>query len=167
MASNTGSPPRVRGKRWDTVNNWIGHRITPACAGKTSCRHAERRCNEDHPRVCGENSSCVIKVSSTPGSPPRVRGKPERFTRLRQRMRITPACAGKTFSQFWDLQFVRDHPRVCGENQIIRVRALDNVGSPPRVRGKQSPLFPNARNSRITPACAGKTRRAGGGFSLF
>ena len=51
-----GSPPRVRGKLTIVYNKNLLLRITPACAGKTLCDGLHRRCGEDHPRVCGENT---------------------------------------------------------------------------------------------------------------
>ena len=73
-------------------------------------------------------------------------------------VRITPACAGKT----WEIQvyflFLRDHPRVCGENQFYLHIGTFPEGSPPRVRGKLPNCRETMRINRITPACAGKTR---------
>ena len=50
------------------------------------------------------------------------------------------------------------HPRVCGENQDVGVLDLTGVGSPPRVRGKRCAGRRFSIESRLTPACAGKTR---------
>ena len=73
--TNTGSPPRVRGKDHDDDRRKRNVRITPACAGKR-CRSSNRfSANQDHPRVCGEKSSTLIITSGATGSPPRVRGK--------------------------------------------------------------------------------------------
>ena len=51
-----GSPPRVRGKRYDNKLLLITARITPACAGKTLLESTRLYSPEDHPRVCGENN---------------------------------------------------------------------------------------------------------------
>ena len=114
---NMGSPPRVRGKRaeWHDVQLLSG--ITPACAGKTVSVYGRRCQIEDHPRVCGENPFDLDEKGLTVGSPPHVRGKRtgtaggpcrrrdhprvcgENSTQeapKRGRVRITPACAGKT-----------------------------------------------------------------------
>ena len=70
-----GSPPRVRGKRYSfTFEDWEW-RITPACAGKTALIPRSDFHGADHPRVCGENTGSVDKVTWETGSPPRVRGK--------------------------------------------------------------------------------------------
>ena len=50
--------------------------ITPACAGKTHDSKYRSGGNRDHPRVCGENTGSSVRLRCTPGSPPRVRGKP-------------------------------------------------------------------------------------------
>ena len=91
------------------------------------------------------------------GSPPRVRGKPVFRAPAAFRNRITPACAGKTSTSPPRCPYSTDHPRVCGENLSSLNAALRRSGSPPRVRGKQSPRLPHGSRGRITPACAGKT----------
>ena len=49
---------------------------------------------------------------------------------------ITPAYAGKSGCKPDALTRCRDHPRVCGEkNKAVTLYALD-LGSPPRMRGK-------------------------------
>ena len=71
-------------------------RITPACAGKTSACKLSDYTVQDHPRVCGENSMVTSKKLGNQGSPPRVRGKHYISEGDVYRLRITPACAGKT-----------------------------------------------------------------------
>ena len=92
------------------------------------------------------------------GSPPRVRGKPADRRRSRPGSRITPARAGKTFFLRLCLARSWDHPRACGENNVLTVNTLIAFGSPPRVRGKRLSSDVFAPQLRITPARAGKTR---------
>ena len=75
MADNKGSPPRMRGKGDMARKQGREIRITPAYAGKrtSECPHTIEF--EDHPRVCGEKSACMISRVSCGGSPPRMRGK--------------------------------------------------------------------------------------------
>ena len=73
------------------------------------------------------------------GSPPRVRGK----VKLQSTLRLER----------------RDHPRVCGEKARSICRPLCKMGSPPRMRGKVSVHSAFSPFVRITPACAGKSRR--------
>ena len=112
---NGGSPPRVRGKVEREGKPLSSHRITPACAGK-SCWFGKFQFGfEDHPRVCGEKSSPLGTKFCVKGSPPRVRGKA--FGQAWDAIvpRITPACAGKSWTDGSKIIPLRDHPRVCGE----------------------------------------------------
>ena len=134
----SGSPPQVRGKRKFFVCAFRIKRITPAGAGKTSRR---------------DSVHTLYK-----GSPPQVRGKLIHIPPSSQGKRITPAGAGKTKIKIATEINVGDHPRRCGENSSkpdCRSRAL---GSPPQVRGKRRTNSSEVKETRITPAGAGKTR---------
>ena len=72
------------------------------------------------------------------GSPPRVREKLTAQLPDSVRIRITPACAGKTLGLGTPLAFRWDHP-------------------PPRVRGKLNHREAGEPCAGITPAYAGKT----------
>ena len=72
---NGGSPPRVRGKVEGYARDRLGHRITPACAGKSNILFVGHGVFWDHPRVCGEKPKIFGKTIEILGSPPRVRGK--------------------------------------------------------------------------------------------
>ena len=134
-----GSPPRVREKR--------SH---PFSSSKWS---------QDHPRVCGKNGVLSMSLKRDMGSPPRVREKLFPLLAASLYVRITPACAGKTFRPFSSNRLFRDHPRVCGKN-LDTCEVVDTLtGSPPRVREKPEFYRYSSRTIRITPACAGKTLR--------
>ena len=131
------SPPRMRGKGVGAARIGCGVGITPACTGKRcgcSRRLPERR---DHPRACGEKR--VV-----------AGGHVEVY-------RITPACAGKRSQGFAVRLSTRDHPRVCGEKLSTTSTDIHPAGSPPRMRGKAVVLKWSCRETRITPACAGKS----------
>ena len=132
----TGSPPRVRGKVFSEG-------LLPVIPG-------------DHPRVCGEKSGLMRSNATGTGSPPRVRGKDVSGADATPWIRITPACAGKSFTSMKCFRAIQDHPRVCGEKTEIAYVVFLSEGSPPRVRGKvlASPIL--APLMGITPACAGK-----------
>ena len=153
-----GSPPQVRGKRRGYTYSLHQKRITPAGAGKTGGGELSGGDVEDHPRRCGENISDPACCSSIKGSPPQVRGKPERNISGRSGFGITPAGAGKTCFVILISSVLQDHPRRCGENRSGTVRTKTTRGSPPQVRGKPCCAFVTASRSRITPAGAGKTR---------
>lgn len=93
-----GIPSRVRRKLCDIGKLLVTHRITPARAGKTFFRALSHVLNPNHPRACGENFFQVGLSSSLLQSPPRVRGKLPRLSAEPHDSRITPACAGKTFT---------------------------------------------------------------------
>ena len=156
----SGSPPRMRGKRGLLRCCAVSPRITPAHAGKTGYIQTLLPCGADHPRACGENLVGHRGMVAKSGSPPRMRGKRPPPEQLRQQTRITPAHAGKTRADSVILCLHPDHPRACGENEEPQIPQLPNVGSPPRMRGKQPPKQDTARASRITPAHAGKTASA-------
>ncbi len=109
--------------------------------------------------MCGEKLQQLHVLRFREGSPPRVRGKDINAKNSFRLSRITPACAGKSYSRLGTLPGVEDHPRVCGEKKTGAPPLLKPKGSPPRVRGKV--LNEDLSNivDRITPACAGKRLR--------
>ena len=131
-----GSPPRMRGKACAGCDGLILGGITPAHAGKRSCRCSRWPQPWDHPRVCGEKVASTCRRYTPRGSPPHVRGKGFLDFSHEVLEGITPAYAGKSKSAQGPADSCEDHPRTCGE-KIYSVR--DNVaeqGSPPHVRGK-------------------------------
>ena len=154
-----GSPPLARGKLTKSRINYVIHRITPACAGKTPSDTAQARRNKDHPRLRGENIFQTYTTAWGVGSPPLARGKLITVPRGCCYTRITPACAGKTPPFLCRLFATRDHPRLRGENMSNLFVILLSLGSPPLARGKPWCAPPLPRRVGITPACAGKTLR--------
>ena len=65
--------------------------------------------------MCGEKAGKNVSISLPLGSPPRVRGKVLVQIQLCTFIRITPACAGKSFWLDFLEYKTEDHPRVCGE----------------------------------------------------
>ena len=154
-----GSPPRVRGKDLglDVPGQTVG--ITPACAGKRKRPKRWVRPPKDHPRVCGEKSASQMRSRSSRGSPPRMRGKGASKTLPCRKSGITPAYAGKRCSSRRCCGCRWDHPRVCGEKMFGKNSNIQDVGSPPRVRGKVLKELIALLFHGITPACAGKSVR--------
>ena len=96
------------------------------------------------------------------GSPPHARGRPIRSLAASGRVRITPACAGKTTRPQGGASRREDHPRMRGEYPTHSDKQTRNVGSP-RMRGEDRVTRPRpGRSGGITPACAGKTVRGAG-----
>ena len=73
---------------------------------------------------------------------------------------ITPAYAGKREGPKNAQSKVGDHPRVCGEKCIPLTRGHGRQGSPPRMRGKVTKYVCKPQGVGITPAYAGKRRKA-------
>ena len=151
-----GSPPRMRGKAPSlaVLGACIG--ITPAYAGKSTDPQRPKAAQQDHPRVCGEKLSGCVWQQACAGSPPRMRGKVSQPHYSTGRGGITPAYAGKSplRAVFWCRH--RDHPRVCGEKRTQAHPAKTGLGSPPRMRGKETPDQGIDQEFGITPAYAGK-----------
>ena len=147
----------MRGKGTQFLSNLRCVGITPACAGKSHCGRTRPGRDEDHPRVCGEKASPMMKPAPPLGSPPRVRGKAKKRCRSCPLTRITPAYAGKRPAASAARSAKWDHPRVCGEKFRFILLSLLSSGSPPRVRGKAGGCRTAAASSGITPAYAGKS----------
>ena len=69
--------------------------ITPACAGKSIFQGPGGGREEDHPRMCGEESTALSVMGAPQGSPPHVRARAPRTWYQASLKGITPACAGK------------------------------------------------------------------------
>ena len=159
LDSVSRSPPRMRGKdqacsRWRYPDG-----ITPAYAGKRIIAERAAIFSRDHPRVCGEKTPVQVMVEQPKGSPPHVRGKGIQKGTCNGSPRITPAYAGKSFFCKVSAATWQDHPRVCGEKNEVAFWSFVCVGSPPRMRGKDSPELVVRYAHRITPAYAGKSAR--------
>ena len=87
-----------------------------------------------------------------------MRGKGGNWNTLNKETRITPAYAGKSYTEFRFLHAKWDHPRVCGEKTLLHELKQGKRGSPPRMRGKAAGGVTAVTESRITPAYAGKSR---------
>ena len=137
-AANLGSPPHARGRLLGGFVLFIDAGITPACAGKTGLRTFSRCLPRDHPRMRGEDNVKTSNSMTVRGSPPHARG----------RLRVNGHEA----------QCRLDHPRMRGEDNREVSKTRFAQGSPPHARGRRTTRFAERRNTRITPACAGKTK---------
>ena len=152
-----GSSPRVRGKLDRARESVQVGGLIPARAGKTGGRHGRSRRPRAHPRACGENASTPPPGRASPGSSPRVRGKPANSCPVTGWGWLIPARAGKTRASPGPCPAGGAHPRACGENQTDRNGISLQSGSSPRVRGKRPPSRSRAGTRRLIPARAGKT----------
>ena len=158
-SSAIGSPPHARGRRRRRCLRIGLLRITPACAGKTPPPSRSGSRSEDHPRMRGEDLLWAGRRFARLGSPPHARGRLVALAGFPAFVRITPACAGKTCSDLVGRSAPGDHPRMRGEDSNgIAFRVL-TAGSPPHARGRPPSFLLAILLARITPACAGKTRK--------
>ena len=126
----------MRGKVSFGVVEDILDRITPAYAGKRFLVKFIAGIIWDHPRLCGEKF-CPCKFHGVrQGSPPPMRGKVGGEGEGKDRVRITPAYAGKSHLYGIITVEVRDHPRLCGEKVTGEINRCSTTGSPPPMRGK-------------------------------
>ena len=93
------------------------------------------------------------------GSPPLVREPLRQITLPEDWYGITPACAGTTRQRDPGQGLQQDHPRLRGNHyDYIDFDELTQ-GSPPLAREPPSSLSSLSASTRITPACAGTTKR--------
>ena len=154
---DSGSSPRMRGKRRIRGHGRVLVRIIPAHAGQTSARPGRMVAWTDHPRACGANSPFGRAVPADDGSSPRMRGKRCCIRLGTTGPLIIPAHAGQTREDAAPRRVVPDHPRACGANGHP-MRALPTLaGSSPRMRGKPAHVPERETIIRIIPAHAGQT----------
>ena len=91
-----GSPPLTRGIRLSRPYLYFHPGITPAYAGNTALYPRLYGWGEDHPRLRGEYSLCLVNAGLSAGSPPLTRGIPSFTTVAAWMWGITPAYAGNT-----------------------------------------------------------------------
>ena len=150
----------MRGTGSGDEKDFVFYRITPACAGNRYSITSRRSPRWDHPRVCGEQSTTVSGMTTSRGSPPRVRGTASRLFRACLGSWITPACAGNSPRPRPAPLHRWDHPRVCGEQWTGTTKGTAITGSPPRVRGTAWGKGQHWKVHGITPACAGNRLHA-------
>ena len=157
LSAVAGSSPRVRGKR---SRGWLRvsmSRIIPARAGQTGRPSMRTSAHTDHPRACGANGEPAKRLHITPGSSPRVRGKPRQWWDEHHAEQIIPARAGQTHCLERVVFETPDHPRACGANTCNDSCNSPRIGSSPRVRGKLTAVASIRDRVRIIPARAGQT----------
>ena len=155
-SSDSGSPPRGRGKGNSKADGRCAMGITPAWAGKSVSSEIRTFSRQDHPRVGGEKDTMPNFWAAASGSPPHGRGKVLQKLRQLSLVGITPAWAGKSRYRCRCWSGGQDHPRVGGEKARCSVTGAKFWGSPPRRRGKVQGQLLQAVEVGITPAWAGK-----------
>ena len=182
----TGSSPRVRGRpAGREPEEWlIG--LIPAGAGQTRlCSGAwrltwahPRGCGETspfsprrprgraHPRGCGADAAAKAALQASPGSSPRVRGRPVEHRLRLVRQGLIPAGAGQTPCPRISFDAIGAHPRGCGADTDSSGPRRTVTGSSPRVRGRPDQADADAAVEGLIPAGAGQTDGLGTAFKL-
>ena len=156
-ARGEGSPPRVRSRpSVDLLQIFVGG-ITSACAEQTADGLRSRIPHGDHLRVCGADLLAPIIEDDYPGSPPRVRSRPDTQKVRIDSLGITSACAEQTYSVGWSDWVEWDHLRVCGADLMAALCDPFKLGSPPRVRSRHETESHHTVARGITSACAEQT----------
>ena len=159
MFAGGGSPPLARGTDLGNIFAVARKGITPACAGNSQLFVREQLTGVDHPRLRGEQWGISWAGVREMGSPPLARGTGQSLATFRQPFRITPACAGNRSPPLVPSSFIRDHPRLRGEQQSAPAFLQQNMGSPPLARGTELRCTHSVLAIGITPACAGNRIR--------
>ena len=130
-----GSSPRMRGAPYIEFTDVELRRIIPADAGSTNLYHVTTGDIGDHPRGCGEHANRSYTPQFEQGSSPRMRGALAVVQVVLRGLRIIPADAGSTSDPRAECGRPGNHPRGCGEHQVLRSRKAGRQGSSPRMRG--------------------------------
>ena len=152
-----GSSPHARGAHVNTFGSDFNSGIIPACAGSTTYRDVQYLCRVDHPRMRGEHTGMPVAKSSPRGSSPHARGAQARHCPARSKRRIIPACAGSTPFDDSACVHIRDHPRMRGEHNLVKLAVYVLKGSSPHARGAHFVSAHVTTRPGIIPACAGST----------
>ena len=113
-----GSSPRMRGTVGGVLAVAGAVGIIPAYAGNRKVWHLSHFHTRDHPRVCGEQLVSWLSRKLQQGSSPRMRGTVAAGTPSFSATRIIPAYAGNRIYMSCVSTSWRDHPRVCGEQNV-------------------------------------------------
>ena len=152
-----GSSPHMRGTldERDAQDRRVG--IIPAHAGNTRRRDTATETCWDHPRTCGEHEYVVKATTYRKGSSPHMRGTLIVIVVVGLSGGIIPAHAGNTSRPHSGACRPRDHPRTCGEHEMLVTDGTDKQGSSPHMRGTHEAWNFIKHFGGIIPAHAGNT----------
>ena len=116
-----GSSPRMRGTVFKFTLDSRIRGIIPAYAGNSNITNRNTIEYRDHPRVCGEQSAAGSLAYCIKGSSPRMRGTGRSDNVSNVFPGIIPAYAGNRVIHHRSASPAVDHPRVCGEQDLLPV----------------------------------------------
>ncbi|SEW36961.1 hypothetical protein SAMN05421595_2479 [Austwickia chelonae] len=150
-----GASPRYRGRRWP-----VG--LIPAGAGRIEAYGGGASGDRAHPRRCGAHPRGTAVAGGRSGSSPQVRGASRRMGVGRRGIGLIPAGAGRIPAVPRSPVAGRAHPRRCGAHRGVWGWGVGGSGSSPQVRGACAVSWPDAENTGLIPAGAGRIKRPRG-----
>ncbi len=154
---SAGSSPRGRGTGSDRRAFSPALRFIPAWAGNSCNGRSGCGATPVHPRVGGEQGSRRRRNEPRQGSSPRGRGTVGRIRDGLRLLRFIPAWAGNRQGMIVADGEHPVHPRVGGEQGMVRPRIQRSDGSSPRGRGTVHPTKGVMAVLRFIPAWAGNS----------
>ena len=151
-----GLSPRVRGSLNNILNNDIGYRSIPTCAGQPRAGTTHFHQHRVYPHVCGAACAFGFYVGFHLGLSPRVRGSHSPVVSHGATARSIPTCAGQPALRLRSHIEYRVYPHVCGAAQCALHRRIQSRGLSPRVRGSLSLVGNGILALRSIPTCAGQ-----------
>ena len=124
--------------------------MIPGCSRYTAFR-------ESAPRICGDDPSTSITNTFQVLCSPHMRGAQYLESIGYRCAGIIPAYAGSTFSKSRVSATTRDHPRICGEHDLVDAHPCTSVGSSPHMQGALQRPGLDGEGAGIIPAYAGST----------
>ena len=157
MVSPSGSAPRARGTLVAQQRGPLVDRFSPAGAGNTADRRADRSVAPVQPRGRGEHVSQYTISDRIVGSAPRARGTLTRGSSRIHCPRFSPAGAGNTENVDLPNNPNTVQPRGRGEHFLMISSRVSLPGSAPRARGTLAGVLHAVAAKRFSPAGAGNT----------
>ena len=120
----------------------------------------------EHPRLRGDNG--VVGRPNFPalGTSPLTRGQPDNVARTKLAIRNIPAYAGTTQHDSQTPTQEPEHPRLRGDNPLLRVSHRQDPGTSPLTRGQRLPCTISFSPLWNIPAYAGTTQGRFRGVAL-
>ena len=142
------------------AGEWVDvehERIIPTGVGKRSITKFFHLQPPDHPHGCGEKPVRHGLDTVSGGSSPRVWGKEIAHPDKSIHVRIIPTGVGKSPAVEECNARRPDHPHGCGEKPLIYSLKRKQLGSSPRVWGKEYTVLISRLVFRIIPTGVGKS----------
>ncbi len=152
-----GSSPRVWGIPDDENCEPFHFRFIPTRVGNTTPPAAAQFCRSVHPHACGEYALCMVLVTLSIGSSPRVWGIPAFAEAGTHPERFIPTRVGNTMVAVVVARVPSVHPHACGEYSRVSCIAVYRGGSSPRVWGIRMPGPSDEGRQRFIPTRVGNT----------